>query len=897
MVTESVISLIFITCFRSRCLGALPILRSSQVFDEYSTQEEVYRECVSLFPDKLLQGISTTFIAYGQTGTGKTYSLFGEGRGAEFSLLAKPPAVADVQRNTRNLQHFHDGTEGIIPRVVAHIFDLLNESPSPDSSVTVRCSFVEIYLERMTDLVQPGRREGLRVGKDENGDYCVLGATHLCCLCPEDVYALLARGHATRTKASKDANIDSFRSHAIFTLVLEQIDNVEGQHTTSKMQIFDLAGSESRAASITTDPSIAAENHMINASLASLQKLVKRTLDDQQTSASSTFNSKRSMSTLSKLAALLQPSIGGNTCTALLCTGSPSSYNINETVYTIQFGQLMRQILNIPRTAHSGLTIRSCRAQLMLAERRQQHLTSLIRLMAQECKHGKKKSKEPKNPKVWEAVLQIAEADRRATKEQAKSNKKRNGGDEGEKKKSKNDVDDIDFVISINSRREEEQEIADLRAKVTWLETELQHERMTREKLESKYRDVRSEFVALKSSNASLLTDKRSLTQELADAKMKNKVVSIEKEEVEHRLRTSQFRENEAILFLRQFRTFYFRLLKNKAAHGSGGTRSVIDEAKKRMPGVADLEELLDVDKMMIQSGIIEASEAGGDTLVGDYYPSKEALEQSAMEAEKAALRETVLVTESLDVDSQLATHQNGSAQVPNGEHGSNPERSSSLNGWTLGQLAAHRQKCLLTPAGLLAMQKEKELDQDLLELSKRCIGLQNTVNAEKAMVEALSSRQGATTKLKQAQELITLKQELDVRTNDLHAIVWKMNELHLTNKLIHDRAATREHEVKYLEDHIAEMQSKINILIAASENGEKRLRNENLELQNQLDGMSMGLWQLGESPDKRPMWRFSVPVNAEHVELTEHSERRLSSGNLTEEEIDGLVSVVEDAY
>jgi Kinesin motor domain len=847
----------------------------------------VYRECVSQFPPKLLLGVSTTFISYGQTGTGKTHSLLGEGRGAELSVLANPPSVAGVEGLAPVQQPSPDGTEGIIPRAVAHLFDLLYASTRADSSIeyTIRCSFVEIYLEGLTDLLQPGRREGLRVGEDENGDPCVVGATQLCCLCPEDVYALLARGHATRMKAAKDANMDSFRSHAVFTLVLEQVDKVAGEHSVSKMQIMDLAGSEARPDAITTNPSIATENRMINASLASFHKLVKWTLQKQQSPSSTAPTTALPRPSLSTLATLLQPSIGGNTYTAMLCTGSPSSYNINETVHTMQFGQLMRKVVNHPRAAQARWTPRSCYAQLMLAERRQQRLTSMIRLMALECKHGKKKSREPKNPKVWEAVLQIAEADRKANK------------DEGEKKKKKRmeAVDDANFTISIYNQGEEMQEIESLQAKVEKLESELQKERMAREKIQAKVRDVRSDLAALKSANESLLMDKRSLARELDDSKAENKVISNQKDELEHRLRTSQFRENEAILFLRQLRTFYFRLLKNKAAHGSGGTRTVIDEAKKRIPGVTDLDDLLDVDKMMIQSGIIESFEAGGDTLVGDHYPSEEALERSAAEAEKAAMREIELVRESIEVesDSQRKHHQNGKTTGSNAERV--PDGSPSLNGYTDGQLAAHRQKLLLTPAGLLAIQKEQELERDLLELSKKFIGMQNAINAEKAMVEALSSRQGATTKLKQAQEVNILKQELELRTNDLHAIVWKMNELHLVNKMIDSKVMTREQKVKYLEDHISDMQSKTDLLIASSEKRETRLRDENTELKCQVDGMAVGLWQLGERTDKRPMWRLSVPYSSERVDLLEHSEHRCSNGKLTDEEIDGLVKLVED--
>jgi hypothetical protein len=77
------------------------------------------------------------------------------------------------------------------------------------------------------------------------------------------------------------------------------------------------------------------------------------------------------------------------------------------------------------------------------------------------------------------------------------------------------------------------------------------------------------------------------------------------------------------------------------------------------------------------------------------------------------------------------------------------------------------RQKLLNTPTGLLALQKEQELEQEMSDLSKKCLALQNAVNAEKAMVEALSGRQGAVNKLKQAQEVIMLKTELERRTND----------------------------------------------------------------------------------------------------------------------------------
>ena len=317
---------------------------------------------------------------------------------------------------------------------------------------------------------------------------------------------------------------------------------------------------------------------------------------------------------------------------------------------------------------------------------------------------------------------------------------------------------------------------------------------------------------------------------------------------------------------MRQFRTFYFRLLRNKAAQGSGGTREVIEDAKKRIPGAApDLEDLLDVDKMMIKSGIIESSEAGGDTPTGDYVPSEEALNKSSIEGEKAEEREM------------------------------QEEFGDSWRKFTRGQLIACRQKFFSSPAGLLAIKKEKELEKNLLELSQKCIGLQNALNAEKSMVNALSGRQGAMTKMKQIQETIMLKTELERRSNDLLAIVWKMNELHLVNKTISAKAMTREQYSSYLSDYLLEMQSKNQRAMSHIEIEERKLRGANSDLRNQLDGMSLHLWQLGEHMEKAPIWRYSVPFRGEFRDFEgDNLSCRRSVGNLTEEEIHGLVKVVQ---
>jgi kinesin family protein 5 len=182
------------------------------VFDEYTPQSEVYRESLSNVPRKLLGGINCAVLAYGQTGTGKTHTMLGEGLGIEMNVRAKqggeilppvkPPSREDGSEIKLRPDKHPDMTEGMIPRVVAQIFRLLGDTPE-SIEYTIRCSYVEIYLEKLSDLLQPWR-EDVRIGRAEDGDACIVGASELCCMAPCDVYALLARGNAYRTTAATD---------------------------------------------------------------------------------------------------------------------------------------------------------------------------------------------------------------------------------------------------------------------------------------------------------------------------------------------------------------------------------------------------------------------------------------------------------------------------------------------------------------------------------------------------------------------------------------------------------------------------------------------------------------------------------------------------------------------
>lgn len=163
--------------------------------------------------------------------------------------------------------------------------------------------------------------------------------------------------------------------------------------------------------------------------------------------------------------------------------------------------------------------------------------------------------------------------------------------------------------------------------------------------------------------------------------------------------------------------------------------------------------------------------------------------------------------------------------------------------------------------------------------------------------MEALSARQGAMGKMKAAQELTTIKQEMERKTHDLHAIVWKMNELHLVNKTIRTKVESRESHVHYLEEHLGELQTQNRRLVSNLQETEQRLIDDNALLQDRLDGMVTQIWQLGDS-DALPLWRMVVPYTGDQLELDrmdEDQEGRFSLGHLEEEDIDGLIRIVEN--
>ncbi|KPV74072.1 uncharacterized protein RHOBADRAFT_4799, partial [Rhodotorula graminis WP1] len=272
---------------------------------------------------QVLQGYNCTIFAYGQTGTGKTYTMEG------------------------NLSPYH-GTfhpdAGIIPRTLYSLFDRLVESKCEYS---VRCSFIELYNEELRDLNSPDSADlALRIYEEtKNGSTGVViqGLEETFINSAEDGLRVLRRGSERRQIAATNCNERSSRSHSIFTINVHIKDNSkEGQDVlkVGKLNLVDLAGSENVGRSGAVQGR-AREAGMINASLLALGRVINQ-LADKTDSTKKQHIAYRS----SKLTRLLQDSLGGRTKTTIIATISPVSYE--ETASTLSYAHQAKSIQNRP---------------------------------------------------------------------------------------------------------------------------------------------------------------------------------------------------------------------------------------------------------------------------------------------------------------------------------------------------------------------------------------------------------------------------------------------------------------------------------------------------------------------------------------------------------------------
>ncbi|XP_063598256.1 kinesin-like protein Klp61F [Penaeus indicus] len=292
-----------------------------RVFGPESKQIDVYKAVAKNSVEEVLSGFNCTIFAYGQTGTGKTFTMEGE--------------------HTSELMSWdEDPLLGIIPRCVNHLFDELRIQKV---EFTMRVSFLELYNEELFDLLSAhDDMSKLRLYEDSSrkGSCIIQGLEEVLVRSKSDVYSVLEKGSAKRQTAATLMNAHSSRSHTVFTVTIHIKENtVDGDELlkTGKLHLVDLAGSENIGRSGAVDKR-AREAGNINMSLLTLGRVITALVE----------KAPHVPYRESKLTRLLQDALGGRTKTSIIATISPASINLEETLSTLDYAHRAKNIQNKP---------------------------------------------------------------------------------------------------------------------------------------------------------------------------------------------------------------------------------------------------------------------------------------------------------------------------------------------------------------------------------------------------------------------------------------------------------------------------------------------------------------------------------------------------------------------
>lgn len=274
-----------------------------------SRQADIFDYSIRPTVDDILNGYNGTVFAYGQTGAGKSYTMMG----------------TDID---------DENGKGIIPRMIEQIFASILASPS-NIEYTVRVSYMEIYMERIRDLLVP-QNDNLPVHEEKNRGVYVKGLLEVYVSSVEEVYEVMRRGGNARAVSATNMNQESSRSHSIFVITVTQKNVETGSMKSGQLFLVDLAGSEKVGKTGASGQTLE-EAKKINKSLSALGMVINALTDGK-----SSHIPYRD----SKLTRILQESLGGNSRTSLIINCSPSSYNDAETLSTLRFGMRAKAIKN-----------------------------------------------------------------------------------------------------------------------------------------------------------------------------------------------------------------------------------------------------------------------------------------------------------------------------------------------------------------------------------------------------------------------------------------------------------------------------------------------------------------------------------------------------------------------
>uniref|UniRef100_A0A8C1GJH0 Kinesin family member 13Ba n=1 Tax=Cyprinus carpio TaxID=7962 RepID=A0A8C1GJH0_CYPCA len=285
--------------------------------EKFAGQDVVFQCLGESLLHNAFQGYNACIFAYGQTGSGKSYTMMGS---------ADQP--------------------GLIPRLCSSLFERTIQHQREEESFTVEVSYMEIYNEKVRDLLDPkGSRQALRVREHKVLGPYVDGLSRLAVESYKDIESLMSEGNKSRTVAATNMNEESSRSHAVFNIILthtlKDLQSGTSGEKVSKLSLVDLAGSE-RAAKTGAAGERLKEGSNINKSLTTLGLVISALADQGAGKNKNKFVPYRD----SVLTWLLKDSLGGNSRTAMVATVSPAADNYDETLSTLRYADRAKSIVN-----------------------------------------------------------------------------------------------------------------------------------------------------------------------------------------------------------------------------------------------------------------------------------------------------------------------------------------------------------------------------------------------------------------------------------------------------------------------------------------------------------------------------------------------------------------------
>ncbi|XP_072282961.1 kinesin-like protein KIF1B isoform X8 [Pyxicephalus adspersus] len=288
----------------------------------FASQNRVYNDIGKEMLEHAFEGYNVCIFAYGQTGAGKSYTMMGK------------------QEETQ---------AGIIPQLCEDLFEKINDNNDDEVSFSVEVSYMEIYCERVRDLLNPKNKGNLRVREHPLLGPYVEDLSKLAVTSYTDIADLMDAGNKARTVAATNMNETSSRSHAVFTIVFTQkrLDTETNLSTekVSKISLVDLAGSE-RADSTGAKGTRLKEGANINKSLTTLGKVISALAEVDNCTSKSKKKKKTDFIPYrdSVLTWLLRENLGGNSRTAMVAALSPADINYDETLSTLRYADRAKQI-------------------------------------------------------------------------------------------------------------------------------------------------------------------------------------------------------------------------------------------------------------------------------------------------------------------------------------------------------------------------------------------------------------------------------------------------------------------------------------------------------------------------------------------------------------------------